>query len=267
MKKPLIALGLTLLTACNSAPIDGLGEVEGRVTFMDADSVTFCAGLEMEVMDADCPNDYAFGEDTIVKFYQNGELVMLPPEAAAEQIMSSSNSDDYLFTFVLTDDTVLEMTQVEPVSNAKVMAPQPFYITEVTVVDSEQMITADPVIWLSSPDGCTTPGTTGEHDLPECNPNGFLIVNESSEDEMFYVIPKDTPVYAENLLPLLGMTNAEVGDGAEAEAISFEDLLAAFENNPEFFAGTPFELEYGTGMVDGQERSDMILAIKEIYIP
>lgn len=161
--------------------------------------------------------------------------------------------------------TACEEPVVEVTTSQKVMAPTPFYITEVTVVDSEQMINADPIMWLDSPDGCTIPGTTGEQELPECNPNGFLIVNETSEDTVYYVIPKDTPVYIENLAPLLGMENAEVGDGKEM--ISFEGLLAAFEANPEFFEVTPFELEYGTGMEDGQERSDMILAIKEIYIP
>ena len=164
-----------------------------------------------------------------------------------------------------SEDLVIE----EP--SEKVMAPQPFYIADIYVSDGginkgEQYLEADPVVWLSASDGeCTNMHDSEATGLPECNPNGFLIVNERNSDIIHYWIPEGTPVYAQNLTVRLGMEY--VGPTEEGTLISFEDLLTAFENTPDFFEGTPFELEYGTVMVDGQEMSDQIISIKERYIP
>lgn len=171
---------------------------------------------------------------------------------------------------------VVETPIEEPTeeTSQKVMAPQPFYIISVTTdgrMAGGNEINTDPVAWLSMTDGtCLTrsPDTEGKSEeelgMPVCNPNGFLIINESSDDTAGYMIADDTPVYVQNLATVLGMDFAGTEVGT---LITFEQLTKAFEENPEFFETTPFIFEFGTVTVDGLEMSDQVSAIKEIYIP
>lgn len=151
-------------------------------------------------------------------------------------------------------------------SSAKVMAPQPFYIKNLYEEDGQHMIDRLTVAWLSESDGtCENEADSKDNSsLSTCNPNGFLIIEGDSE--LIHDLPKETRIYVNNLGSILGLDAAEADEEGNYE-ITFEVLMMAFQDEPEFFEVTPFELGYGTMMVDGVERPDAITVLKEIYIP
>ena len=75
-------------------------------------------------------------------------------------------------------------------TSEKVMAPQPFYITDLSMdEDGDYLLTQNPVRWLSEEEGtCRTNGSPAGEDaaLPECNPNGFLIIEGASTRAGYY---------------------------------------------------------------------------------
>lgn len=158
-------------------------------------------------------------------------------------------------------------------SSEKVMAPQPFYIAGLSLnEDGTYRLTQQHVTWLSESEGtCVAPSPETENikqpdvEMPVCNPNGFLII----EDDFQLIIediPASTPVHAINLGAVVDYVDVEVQEDGSV-TLSMADLLDSFGRDSDFFAVTPFELEYGTVTVDGQEMSDQVSAIKEIYIP
>lgn len=153
-------------------------------------------------------------------------------------------------------------------TSQKVMEPQPFYITALYRENETYTMEQTPVMWLSEAEGTCrnySEYLEEESSTPSCNPNGFLLV-ESDVRLISQDIQAETKVYIKNLASMLGLDSTEADQEGNYE-ITLEELVAAFEEYPDFFAVTPFELEFGTVTVDGIEMSDQITAIKEIYIP
>jgi len=166
-----------------------------------------------------------------------------------------------------SESTPVVETPTEETSQ-KVMAPQPFYITALYMENDAYTMNQTFVNWLSESEGsCRTNGevTYEGSSIPECNPNGFLLM-EGDVGLISQNIPVETKVYVKNLGTVLALDSTEMDEEGNFE-ITLEELMTAFEDNPEFFEVTPFEVEFGTVVVDGQEMSDQISAINEIYIP
>lgn len=267
MKKLLLILGLSLLlTACGqtSEPIvaqpspDGIevdhGEVLGRVKFIDENSVSFSTDLES----FDYGNRYALSKDVVIQVMEGDQLVKLPRERAMK-IMLSSDSDDYIFSFVLSNDEVLEMTQAvlgEPVDyeilvKADQQTSDLVYVKDVygDAVTTGAYVLLDPVSWLSDGEGTCTSEPYLAKDLPVCNPNGFLLQNDV-EQELEYGVPPNATFY------LLSWGNA-----SSAVAMSFLEFEAYYFQHPEL-AFAPFHLQ-----TNGEESGLVFTSLVQKYIP
>lgn len=179
-----------------------------------------------------------------------------------------------LFTLLLTACLQVEEIQVPPEketpveeTSEKVMEPQMFYITNIYIEEGKTMLARSMVRWLSESEGsCRNYSDNSEEKavLPQCNPNGFLIVE--GDVGLISDIPAETLVSIINLAPFM-VLNSALADEEGYYQITLDELMTAFEENPDFFEVTPFILEYGTVTVDGVEMSDQVTALKEIYIP
>lgn len=163
------------------------------------------------------------------------------------------------------EEPVVNSTPGDPAVE-KVFAPQMFYIADLGISEEGgYLLTQNIVTWLSESEGtCQTNGDVTDENstIPMCNPNGFLIVK--GDVRMQVVVPAETPVYVRNAANIMGLETAEE-DGSYKTTLA--DLQTAMVENPEFFEVTPFQLSYGTVTVDGQEMSDQVSALNEIYIP
>ncbi len=243
MEKTLSLLSLLLLlTGCNVgveqqiAPPspDGIevdhGEVLGRVIFIDENSVRFSTDLES----FEGENTYALAEDVVIKVMEGEQLMVLPRERAME-ISLSSNSNDYLFYFVLTNDEVLEMTQaVLPEEQHDEATDDLVYVTAVYEKDGKNFITVDPMQMLPCSD-------------EQC-PNGFEMQNEEVESIEYEVPAGRTPFFVINW----GVSTAPI------YPMDFADFQQKFIDEKENFAIIPYHLK-----VDGQE----VLTLTEKYLP
>ncbi len=169
------------------------------------------------------------------------------------------------------EEPVVNSTPGDP-EDEKMFAPTPFYILDLDINEThvnggDYILTVDPVEWLSESEGtCRNSAevTDEASSIPQCNPNGFLIVNDDTENKVQYYILEQTSVYVNNVI-FSSHPETKTLDGVET--ITFEELMISLEDSPDFFAVTPFEVEYGTITVDGVEMSDQVTSIKEIYIP
>ena len=165
-----------------------------------------------------------------------------------------------LLLLTACESPVVNTTPGDPAVE-KVFAPHPFYIADLSMDEDGGYLLTQSLVTMLSEEEATCVNSTDEDDVKlKCNPNGFLIVE--GDAQLQTVIPAETPVYISNI-----PRGAHPEEGRGTDVITFEQLIARFEINPDFFAVTPFELEYGTVTVDGQEMTDQITAIKEIYIP
>lgn len=266
MKKFLLIIGLSVVfTACASdiavqpSP-DGIEEDHGtifaKVDFMDEASVQFSFGTPSSL------NTYPFSEDVVIKVLEGDELIEMSPEEAMLAIMSSSDLNDYYFNFVLSSDEVLQMTQADIDVFAENKSNS-FYISSPMisaggVTDGDWFLTVDSIQWLGQGTTCATSDLEVSEDavqLPLCNPNGFLILNEFIEGKVLDVSP-DVSVYTTNF-------------GAVPEAtyeMSFEDFVTAYEAQKDYFLTATFEIGTEILEADGTEY-ERVTSIQEQYIP
>ncbi|KKP37874.1 hypothetical protein A2483_03865 [Candidatus Peregrinibacteria bacterium RIFOXYC2_FULL_33_13] len=122
------------------------------------------------------------------------------------------------------------------------------YMKNIYEKEGKNFIDIDEIKWLSEVDNtCTTSTEEATNEIPECNPNGFLIVNDE-EKIVTFEIPSDLTVYTANL----GQ------DPSSGNALNVKIFTEVFNGNKETFEFAPFEIK-----VDG----DKVLSLKERYIP
>lgn len=178
-----------------------------------------------------------------------------------------------LLMLTACEKTVVNSTPGDPAFE-KVFVPKPFYIQDISVNEGDvheggYFLIADPVEWLSESEGTCINGADSviqPNELPPafCNPNGFLIVNDSTTDTLQYWISEETPIFVNNVI---FTSHPKTKTVAGIDTMTVKELAMAFERSSDFFQFTPFEVEFGTITVGGIEMSDQIAAIKEIYIP
>jgi len=245
MKKLLFILGFSiLLTACGQVgqetvvqqpSPDGIevdhGSVFGRVTFIDENSVSFTTDLQDSGVESG-PNTYALSKDVVIKVMEGEQLVELPRERAMD-ISFSSNSNDYLFYFVLTDTEVLSMTQaVLPEEHHDEATDDLVYVIDVYERYGEYFVVVDPMEFLA----CT-----------DC-PNGYERQNQL-EERIHYEVPVGrTPFFVINWGTSI----------VSAYPMDFADFQAKFEKEKENFGVIPYHLK-----IDGTQ----VLSLTEKYIP
>jgi hypothetical protein len=242
---------LFLLTACNvgveqvleQPSPDGIevdhGEVFGRVTSIDENSVRFSTNVELADSQSnaepeDGGNTYALSKDVVIKVMEGDQLVELPRERVME-ISTSSNLNDYLFYFVLTSDEVLSMTQAYmPAEGFDSNSDDLVYVTNVYEKDGKNFITVDPMQMLDCSDS-------------EC-PNGFEIKNTEVE-AVDYEVPTDKTVF---FVIDWGTSTAP------AYPMDFADFEAKFTKEKENFGVIPYHLQ-----TEGQQ----LVSLTEKYLP
>lgn len=256
---------LFLLTACGQVKDetvvqqpspDGIevdhGEVIGRVTFIDENSVRFSTNVEIADSQANAEledegNTYALSKDVVIKVMKGGQLVELPKERAMEISFSSSMSD-YVFYFVLTDDEVLSMTQAAmPAEGFDSSSDDLVYVTNVYQKDGKDFITVDPMEFLTDGDGTCNNSSTPS-DLPQCGGSGFTQANKVVES-VDYEVPSDKTVF---FVIDWGTSTAP------AYPMDFADFQAKFVKEKENFGVIPYHL---------QAADQQVVSLTEKYLP
>lgn len=142
-----------------------------------------------------------------------------------------------LSTLLLTACLGIEQETPTEETSQKVMAPQPFYITDV---------------WMDGP-----------ADEKYIKVDEVAASEENNEDIQYW-IPPETLIYTTNFgTEVISFESTSEG----THVVDFEQLMSLFEKYPDYFATALFELEFGTVTVDGVEMTDQIISLKEIYLP
>lgn len=108
------------------------------------------------------------------------------------------------------------------------------YIKNIYDRGGKQYIDLDNIQWLSQSEGsCATQAGQG---IPQCNPNGFLIVNDDSEATSYEVTPGV-------LITRTSLTNPESNNQTIIDVATFAAL------DKTHFDSTPYRIELRKGVV------------------
>lgn len=130
------------------------------------------------------------------------------------------------------------------------------YIKEITLKDSQQYLRFEPAEWLTSLDGsCAFEEDRNKSpNLPECNPNGFLVVKSNAEKEL--TLSENTEAFMQTL------NRDNQRNYVWDEKVSLEKLEQIIENpvgdHEKIYKNLPFWLEI---------ENNEIKRITEQYLP
>lgn len=122
-----------------------------------------------------------------------------------------------------------------------------YYIKNTSTKNDKTYIEVDKIKWLDfSNNTCSTPPEV-KADIPQCNPNGFLIQNSDLETKKYEVSPSAN----------IQTTNFGQNSFANSKT-SLQELNQNLVSQKEYFEFAPFII---------QIENNVIMAIQEKYIP
>ncbi|MFA5995954.1 MAG: hypothetical protein WC801_05950 [Patescibacteria group bacterium] len=144
------------------------------------------------------------------------------------------------------EQSVLETQEVQSTNEAQNIEGDLYYIKNVSTKDGKTSIEIDKIEWLSFTDNtCSTPPEI-KPDMPQCNPNGFLIKNSSPDLKTYEVLPSASLRIID---PVKNPANKK---------ISLQEFGEYFTSQKEYFEFAPFVI---------QIENSVVIAIQEKYIP
>ncbi len=151
------------------------------------------------------------------------------------------------YTCDTTQETNPNTKQVLPVEQAKDIEGDLYYIKNIQTKNGKTSIEVDSIKWLSFADKtCSSPSEV-KADIPQCNPNGFLIEN-SNKKTMIYQVSPSAIIQTINL----------ASNPIENTSTELKDFLDSFIKQKEFFEINPFIIQIENNVVTG---------IQQEYIP
>ena len=145
------------------------------------------------------------------------------------------------------EKAVLETQEALPTEESRNIEGDLYYITNVSTKDGKTYFEIDKIKWLSLTDNtCSTPPEV-RADMPQCNPNGFLIQNDNLELKTYEVLPSAS---IEIIDP--------VANSATNKKISLQEFNEYFASQKEHFEFAPFIIQIENGS---------ITEIQEKFIP
>lgn len=120
-------------------------------------------------------------------------LTACSPQEANKQDENSVITDKTTTEQTLTESTITTENKTVATTDSQTEGSQRYFIKAITDQDGKTFAEIDKVRWLSGVvskiDKCYGPENPS---APQCNPNNFLILNESSETEEFEISPTAT---------------------------------------------------------------------------
>ncbi len=121
------------------------------------------------------------------------------------------------------------------------------YIKNIVTKNNKTYIDVDQIEWLSSTDDTCSTTPEVKAGMPQCNPNGFLIQNESLNVVSYEVSPQ------------VNIKTTKSGENPLADSdINLQEFNEYFTSQKEYFSLTPFYI---------QTEGGVITKIQEKYIP
>ncbi len=155
------------------------------------------------------------------------------------QIQNSTNEQ-------VPEKAVLETQEVPLTDEAQNIEGDLYYIKNISRNDNRISIEIDKIEWLSSSDNtCSIPPEI-KASMPQCNSNGFLIENNSSDLNTY------------EILSSASIQTTAFGANPVGTKISLQEFNEAFASETEYFEFAPFFIQIENGVV---------VAIQEKYIP
>lgn len=147
----------------------------------------------------------------------------------------------------VSDEVVVEVPELLLTEETQNIEGDLYYIKDISTKDGKTSIEIDKIEWLSFNDNtCSTPPEV-KADMPQCNPNGFLIQNSNPDLKIYEVLP------SASIQTISFGTNP-----SGSTRISLQEFNEAFTSQKEYFEFAPFII---------QIEDDAIVAIQEKYIP
>ncbi len=147
----------------------------------------------------------------------------------------------------VTDQAAVETQELLPTEETQNIEGNLYYIKNISTKDGKTSIEIDKVEWLSFTDNtCSTPPEV-KSGMPQCNPNGFLIQNNSSDLKTYEILPSTSIQIID-----------PVKNPANNKKISLQEFSGYFTSQKEYFEFAPFII---------QIENWSITEIQEKYIP